>query len=59
MDLGGKSLLSHAYPPFFLFYILPLGILSYYATYILWAFGTLALYFVMSFDGQERTYTPF
>jgi hypothetical protein len=61
MDLGAcpKCLLPYAYPPFFLFYILPLGLLSYYVAYPFWAFGTLLLYFVMSFDKQQRRYAAF
>jgi hypothetical protein len=60
-DLGAcpKCLLPYAYPPFFLFYILPLGVLSYYLAYILWLLGTGCCYFAASFDQQKRRYTAF
>jgi hypothetical protein len=61
MDLGAcpKCLLPFAYPPFFLFYIAPLGFLSYYYAYLFWAFGTLLLYFALSFDKQQGQYSAF
>jgi hypothetical protein len=60
-DLGAcpKCLLPYAYPPFFLFYIFPLGILSYYLAYILWTLGTGCCYFVASFERRKRIYTSF
>ena len=61
MDLGAcpKCLLPFAYPPFFLFFIAPLGFLSYYLAYPLWAFSTLFLYFALSFDKQQPRYAAF
>jgi hypothetical protein len=60
-DLGAcpKCLLPYAYPPFFLFYILPLGLFSYYLAYILWTLGTGCGYFLASFEQQRRCYTAF
>src|SRR4029077_15862582 len=61
MDLGacpGCSL-PFAYPPSFLLYLAPLGFLSYYLGYLLWAFGTFFLYFAMSLDKQQRRYAAF
>jgi hypothetical protein len=61
MDLGAcpRCLLPYAYPPFFLFYLLPLGILPYYVAYLLWTLGTGFLYFVASLDKQLRRYADF
>jgi hypothetical protein len=61
MDLGAcpKCLLPYAYPPFFLFYIAPLGIFSYYIAYLFWSFGTFLLYFIASFDKSQRRYAAF
>src|SRR5437867_10137439 len=61
MDLGAcpKCLLPYAYPPFFLLYILPLGILSYYMASLLWTLGTGLLFFVAPFDIQLRRYADF
>jgi hypothetical protein len=61
MDFGGcpKCLLPYAYPPFFLFYILPLGYLTYHIAFLFWAFSSLFFYFVMSFDKQQRRYAVF
>jgi hypothetical protein len=61
MDLGAcpKCLLPFAYPPFFLFWILPLGLLSYYFAYALWAISTLSFYSVASFYKSECWYAAF
>jgi hypothetical protein len=61
MDFGGcpKCLLPYAYPPFFLFYILPLGYLSYHIAFLFWSFSGLFFYFVMSFDRQQCRYAAF
>src|SRR5438093_86821 len=61
MDLGAcpKCLLPYAYPPFFLLYILPLGFLSYHLAFLFWAFSTLVLYFVVSFNKRQRRYAAF
>ena len=61
MDLGAcpKCLLPYAYPPFFLFLSLPLGILSYYIAFLFWSFGTFLLYFIASFGKHQGRYTAF
>jgi hypothetical protein len=61
MDLGAcpKCLLPYVYPPFFLLFISPLGFLSYHLAFLFWAFSTLLLYFVMSFDKHQRRYAAF
>jgi hypothetical protein len=62
MDLGAcptNCLLPYAYPPFFLFFILPLGLLSYYLAYLFWVFSTFLCYFVASFDKRQRRYVAF
>jgi hypothetical protein len=58
MGLGAcpKCLLPYAYPPFFLFYILPLGFLSYNIAYLGWSLSTAFSYFVASLDKQQRRY---
>jgi Glycosyltransferase family 87 len=50
---------SFRVPPFFLFFIAPLGFLSYSLAYPLWAFSTLFLYFSLSFDKQQPRYAAF
>jgi hypothetical protein len=61
MDLGAcpKCLLPFAYPPFFLFWIFPLGLLSYYFAYALWSISTLSFYFVASLYKSECWYAAF
>jgi hypothetical protein len=61
MDLGTcpKCLLPYAYPPFFLFYIAPLGVFSYYFAFLFWTFGTMLVYFIVSFDKHQRRYAAF
>jgi hypothetical protein len=61
MDLGAcpKCLLPYAYPPFFLFYILPLGFLSYNIAYLGWSLSTTFSYFVASLDKRQRRYAAF
>jgi hypothetical protein len=61
MGLGTcpKCLLPYAYPPFFLFYILPLGILPYTIAYLFWALGSVTLYLVASLYKHLRRYAVF
>src|SRR5215813_14336669 len=47
-----KYFLPYAYPPFFLFYILPLGVLSYYFAFLFWTIGTGYFYFMVSVKGH-------
>ena len=54
-----KYFLPYAYPPFFLFYILPLGVLSYYLAYLLWTIGSGYFYFLVSVNRQLSRYTVF
>jgi hypothetical protein len=61
MDLGTcpKCVLPYAYPPFFLFYIFPLGILPYTIGYLFWALGNVTLYLVASLYKHLRRYAAF
>lgn len=61
MDLGTcpRCMLPYAYPPFFLFYILPLAIFSYYLAFLFWTSVNILLYFIVSYDKQQRRYSAF
>jgi hypothetical protein len=56
MDLGAaaNALLPYAYPPFFLFMILPFGFLPFQLAYVVWDVLTFSVYFVASFHRQWR-----
>src|SRR5215469_8520374 len=61
MDLGAcpKCVLPYAYPPFFLLYIIPIGIPPYIGAYLIWALGSVMLYLIASLYKHLRLYAAF
>ncbi len=61
MDLGSSPTyhLPYAYPPSFLLFIIPIGLLSYYAAFGVWIIGTLLFYFLVSTYKQASRDTVF
>jgi hypothetical protein len=52
-SLAGLQYYPCPYPPSFLFFMIPLGLMNFYTSYAAWILGTFAFYFAVSWRSQQ------